>query len=43
VGTVSMFMLWPLAITAGFGAWEQTKMPDKVFDYISGRLSHSSL
>jgi hypothetical protein len=39
VGTVSIFMLWPLAITAGFGAWEQTKMPDKVFDYIGSRLS----
>jgi hypothetical protein len=38
-GTVSMFVLWPLAITAGFGAWEQTKMPDKVFDYIGSRLS----
>jgi TIR domain len=38
-GTVSMFVLWPLAITAGLGAWEQTKMPDKVFDYIGSRLS----
>ena len=31
VGTVSMFILWPLAITGGFGAWEQMKMPDKIF------------
>ena len=38
VGTVSMFILWPLAVTAGFGAWEQMKMPEKVFDYISTRL-----
>ena len=23
-GTVSIFVLWPLAVTAGFGAWEQS-------------------
>jgi hypothetical protein len=38
VGTVSMFVLWPLAVTAGYGAWEQMKMPEKVFDYIGTRL-----
>jgi hypothetical protein len=38
VGTVSMFILWPLALTAGYGAWEQMKMPEKVFDYIGSRL-----
>jgi hypothetical protein len=38
VGTVSMFILWPLALTAGFGAWEQMKMPEKIFDYIGTRL-----
>lgn len=38
VGTVSMFILWPLALTAGYGAWEQMKMPEKVFDYIGTRL-----
>lgn len=38
VGTVSMFVLWPLAITAGFGAWEQAKMPERIFDYIGSRL-----
>lgn len=38
VGTVSMFILWPLAVTAGFGAWEQMKMPEKIFDYIGTRL-----
>ena len=37
-GTVSLFILWPLAITAGFGAWEQMKMPERVFDYIGSRL-----
>ena len=38
VGTVSMFILWPLAVTAGFGAWEQLKMPEKIFDYVGSRL-----
>jgi len=38
VGTVSLLVLWPLAITAGFGAWEQMKMPEKVFHYIGTRL-----
>lgn len=38
VGTVSMFILWPLAITAGYGAWEQMKMPDRIFDFIGSRL-----
>lgn len=40
VGTVSMFILWPLAITAGFGAWEQSQLPEKIFDFIGARLSH---
>jgi hypothetical protein len=40
VGTVSLFILWPLAVTAGFGAWEQMKMPDKVFDFIGARLTY---
>lgn len=38
VGTVSLFILWPLAITVGFGAWEQAKMPERVFDFISSKL-----
>ena len=40
VGTVSMFILWPLALTAGFGAWQQMKMPDKIFDYVGSRLTY---
>lgn len=39
-GTVSLFILWPLAIAAGFGAWEQMKMPEKVFDFIGSRLTY---
>ena len=38
VGAVSMLILWPLAITAGIGAWEQMKTPEKIFDYIGNRL-----
>jgi hypothetical protein len=38
VGAVSLLILWPLAIPAGFGAWEQMKMPDNIFEYISTRL-----
>jgi hypothetical protein len=40
VGTVSMIVLWPLAVTAGFGAWEQLKLPDKIFDFIGTRLAY---
>jgi hypothetical protein len=40
VGTVSLFILWPLAITAGMGAWEQMKMPDKIFDFVGNRLAY---
>ena len=41
VGTVSLLILWPLAITAGMGAWEQMQMPDRIFDYIGSRLRYS--
>ncbi|HLL76863.1 MAG TPA: TIR domain-containing protein [Pyrinomonadaceae bacterium] len=37
-GTVSLLILWPLAITAGIGAWEQMKLPDRIFDFIGSRL-----
>lgn len=39
-GAVSLILLWPLAISAGYGAWEQMKMPDNVFDFIATRLSY---
>ena len=42
-GTVSIFVLWPLAVTAGFGAWEQTRMPEKIFSYVSSRLAAGGL
>jgi hypothetical protein len=40
VGAVSLVILWPLAITAGMGAWEQMKMPDRIFDFVASRLSY---
>jgi hypothetical protein len=30
-GTVSLFVLWPLAVTAAIGAWQQMKMPERTF------------
>jgi hypothetical protein len=38
-GTVSMFVLWPLALTTGFGVWEQMKMPEKIFGFMGLRLN----
>lgn len=35
VGTVSMFILWPLAVTAAKGAWDQWRMREKVFSHIA--------
>ncbi len=37
-GAVGMFVFAPIAFTAGYGMWEQSKMPDKVFDFIGSRL-----
>jgi len=37
-GAVGMFVFAPIAITAGYGAWEQSKMPDKIFDFIGSQL-----
>jgi len=35
VGTISMFILWPLLVTAGIGAWQQAKMPERIFEHIN--------
>ncbi len=35
-GGVGIFLVWPLAITAGFGAYEQMRLPDRIFDQIDG-------
>jgi hypothetical protein len=34
-GAVAYFILWPLAVTAGIGAWQQLKMPERVFEHIA--------
>jgi hypothetical protein len=35
VGAIGMFViLWPLAVTAAIGAWDQMKMPERIFNYI---------
>lgn len=34
-GTVSLFILWPLAVTSGIGAWRQMKMPERIFGHIA--------
>lgn len=34
VGTVSMFILWPLALTAAWGAWEQSQLPKRTFEMV---------
>lgn len=39
-GGVSMLFFAPLAITAGVGAWQQMKLPDKIFDFIGSRLAY---
>jgi hypothetical protein len=41
-GVVSLIVMWPLAVMPGYGAWEQMKMPDRIFDYI-GRTRLVSL
>jgi hypothetical protein len=38
-GAVAYFLLWPLAVAAGIGAWQQLKMPERVFEQIAKFLS----
>ncbi len=37
-GTVALLVLWPLALTAGIGAWQQMKMPERIFEHMAGFL-----
>jgi hypothetical protein len=41
VGTVSLFILWPLAVTAGSGAWQQSQMPERVFGRVAEYLGRA--
>jgi hypothetical protein len=39
VGAVSLIVLWPLAVTAAYGAWQQMQMPARIFEHISNYVS----
>jgi hypothetical protein len=34
VGTISMFVLWPLAVTTAWGTWKQSQLPKNTFEFI---------
>jgi len=38
-GTVAFLLLWPLGVTTGIGAWQQLKLPERVFEHIAKFLS----
>ena len=33
-GSVSVFVLWPLAVTTAFGVYSQMKYPQKILNFI---------
>jgi hypothetical protein len=41
-GAVAFLFLWPLAVMPGIGAWQQAKMPERVFEHIAKFLSPSA-
>ena len=40
-GTVGFLFLWPLGVTTGIGAWQQMKLPERVFEHLARFLSTS--
>jgi hypothetical protein len=36
---VGMFILWPMLITAGYGAWQQGKLPQRTFEFIQNFIA----
>jgi len=34
VGAVSLFVLWPLAVTTAWGAWKQSQLPKQTYEFI---------
>jgi len=41
VGTVAMLLIWsPIIVTAGIGAWQQKKLPKKIYQYISEKCNN---
>jgi len=41
IGLLSTIVLWPLAIPAGIGAWQQMKLPERVYGYIAEYIDQS--
>lgn len=41
-GAVAFLFLWPLAVIPGIGAWQQMKMPERVFEFIAKFLHSNS-
>ena len=39
-GLLSTIILWPLAVTAGIGAWKQMKLPERIYGYIAEFLGN---
>ncbi|MBC7257093.1 MAG: zinc ribbon domain-containing protein [Chloroflexi bacterium] len=35
VGAVGALLFWPALIPAAYGAWQQKKLPDQVFDFVN--------
>jgi hypothetical protein len=38
-GAVAYLILWPLAVMAGIGAWQQIRMPERVFEHVAAFLT----
>ena len=34
-----MFILWPMLLTAGYGAWQQSKLPQRTFEFIQNFIA----
>lgn len=34
VGAASMLVLWPLALVAAYGAWQQSQLPKRTFEFV---------
>jgi hypothetical protein len=39
VGAVSMVILWPLALAAAYGVWQQSQLPKRTFEFIQQYFS----
>ena len=37
-GAVGLFIAWPLAVTAGIGAYRQKKLPEEIFEVVERYL-----